>query len=1634
MKCININDPLVKDVISAYGQVSASLIVDYYNKNYADQDFNLELANFIYNRIRVEESKHFERPIVAKYLMDIERLEKELQIPGNYEAIQSVLNRLNWSEIIYLTKNKLKQSGVAEVLRKETESLKDLTPREARQMAEGIVTYLTNAYNYLDKVKKELSAYLEDPNIPTKEKYTRGYHTLKMMEAFSKELSIWDNSILTNLPDTNIVKRTLKSINVGVIPSVATLFKNEALDAVAEEFANELAPQTKALQEANLKEIETVKKELEKAKDPGVQSILKKRIEQLEQNQKLYATPQNLKNAILKGDSSQSLNYIKLLMENASFTSNIITGTVGSYLYNLHMETQRDVMAFETQMKDLSKEMVKDFKGRLVGEFSKDEFMKPYVREVTKMRIKKDGTKEYYKTYDLNSEMDEQGYALALAEMRYELSQEKDPDKAKILETRIKRFRDENEDKGYTEEYYRIYFMLSPEAREARKKITDEIQKLSGYAADDFLDEGTLLQVAELRFELDRLESLYYANGQRKPKGSLDERIALEIQAWKKEKNANNLFSFAPSVERMEEFNSRLNLYKDTITQAEQSLTKAVAEYEAGKVAYSAVNEANAALRKAKRDFSVWKKSNLKREISKDFFAVRKIVTDKISAIQSKYLPEFRDQFPNLRTDNEIWDDIFNLLKGYRDQDNVYRGNEISEELAETIKALQTELYENRKLFKELKRSIGKKNEAASKKDKDALNSLYKQLAELQTQEQTVYYEKAYASRLGQIRSIEIHKRMDADRLIKLEYNQYYDRYVNEARRDNPNATKAEHDMYANQKATQEVYLRLSKQDEEIEKETQKKFRSSKWFQSNHMKMDVWDETAGEVVEKDVPLYFWNEVLPRNEVYMNYEAPSSKWSSFSVNPEFVRSDFKYIPGRTQLRKSSAYRNEKYDRLSDKQKELLQRLTDIYLERQEDTPFTVAKGLELPSVRKRGQTNLVDFINPIKQIRTHGTNLFDEIRGVDEESDEALKGTNPDETSSMAQYRRRLMLRYVSPMDSSIQSIDALTSIFMFGSDAIRFGKLFEKSPYLYGMSDLLANSNAGANTVKMVHNLYDKVLFGKGTKTLFSKGKAEIVERALYKASDSAVSLSSKLYTSYKIPLAIKNFAANLYNAAIQSGTYDINPLDITKGIGLALRKMDEIYMSSIQTGNESDFVKKLRFFGIYDEAMSEKGRALTPTDMQKLNLVGKVLPFFREGLDITTRVGTAIALANKFTFLDNNGNDVTIFDAFDIQDGKFVPRTDLKIMDEKGEEVPVTSEMIENIRLRFVGKYHSIDALINGAQKGIDQGEIKRYALGRSLMMMKSWLTYQTIRRVGGKRISYGGAFEYEGMYYAASALALDFFRNLPLVIKNFNAWAATVSTARKKAALAALYDTVAIYTLQGLIFWLSSTIYGNDPEDKKYKYGLYLLATFTDEIETLHPIAGPWSMYYARELERNNKDNALTYYGKKWFMGPYETIKGMYRQMDLYGRADVDMFDPYVPRTAAGNVRTRKDIPINPALEGHSELTAYFLQVTGMATNINLLSDEPQYLYNSFTHYYPKYYINDMLEDIENLNADAREINKRNEELYMSLQRDISQEREETIRLLIEGNETKLEEIFAEREKLIDIKGDWGIEEEPE
>lgn len=1638
MKCININDPEVKELIKLYGEVVTSAIIDEYNKNYADRDFSVDLATFIYNRLKREDKKKFEKPIVSKYITDVDELHELLRNSEYFQEIQDFLNSIDWFAISAAANKKLKQNK-PKALQLQVERLKEFTPEEAREMAEGIVVYLTESYNYLDKAKRDLRAFFYNKEIPLTEKYKRGYFTLKMVNGFLGDLKLWKKTI-GELGANNVVSRTIDSLQ-SVANDIERLFKEEALETIAEELATELAPQTNALIQSNQKEIDQVDQELKTEKDPIIRGHLEKRKNFLKEVSRKYATSKNLKDALSFGMAKvgeKDINFFSVWMENAALSSNILSGPIGSYLYNLHNETQRDVLEAETKLKTIVQKALNNFGGRLVGNFNKEEFLRPYVRKVKKMRVNKRGKKVYYEVYALNSEMDEAAYTLELEEKKYAISQETDPQRKKFLEKELRKFREENEYKGLSEEYYRIMSLLSPEAREARDAIIQDIQRLSSYGSEDILDEATLYQIEELQFKLARLESLYYENGERKPAGSLDEKIALDIQAWKKETKAANLFLFEPSEERLEDFKALKQAFEDEIHTAEQHIKEAEQAYLERGMDYSAVTRAKLLHKEAVSKYNQWKKMNVRRTVSPDFYELRSSLTKQIAFIQQKYIDKYTEAFPNIRTDDSIWEEIFNLLKGYRDKDNVYKGTDIPAEISERIKELQLELQKNREAFKDFKKKIKEADLDAYGKDQKRLEKLYESLRELQQHNQTSYYNKAYALHLAQVRALEVHKQAKNTPFIETEFKLTYNRALEEAKALFPSGSLGEHQKWATDKTNELIFARLTKEQETLEARVLKTFKQTKWYKDNHFKTFVWDSTIQQMDEVDAPLYFWTEILPKNEAFIDYESPSSRWNTFSINPDFVDSDYNFIPGRTQLRKSSIYKNDSYNNLSSEEKEILSELTEYYQKHQKNIPYSVAKGLELPSVRKRSQEGVIDYINPIKRVTTWGKNLWDDVRGLDEEKDSTYSGS----AKASSEMQRRLLIRYTSPMDASIQSMDAFTSISMFAADSIRFAKIYEKSPFLYGLRDQLnSGKDAASDAVQLVNNFFDKQLFGEEAKTYFKKGLAATTERSIYKLSGGALGLSNLVYIGTRLPSAVKNAIANSLNAAIQSGTYGIELADILKGMGEGATHIHELFMSSIQTGNESEFVKKLRMFGIFDEALADKARHIAPTDLQKLNLVNplKLLLFAREFLDIETRIGVALALSKQFAFQDINGDTVTIFNAYKEVDGIMVPRTDLFLVN-GNKRIPVTPEILEAQHRAFIGKYHSVDALINGAQKNIDKNNLTRYGIGRLLMYMKSWFAYQLLRRFGGRRISYGGGFEYEGMYEALASMGISYFANLPIAFKNFNAYLAThksFTNTQKKAAIAGLIDTGVLLTLIAVVWLWSGAIYGDDPEDKNGKFALYTISYVLDELETLHPI-GWANYYYAREVEQNSQHGPILYFFKKNLLDPYNSVIEIYRSMSLFSKPEVDLDDPYIQRDKAGNIVTRKDIPVNPGLstpitsmfgDNNSEMYAQFLKLSGLVSNINWIRN-PEYTYNAFRHYYPKFYVQDLEEDKETIKSEVNYNQKRIKNLQSELKKADTEEKKEQIKLLLKETREELKTSIKQLNSLKNLEDDNVID----
>jgi hypothetical protein len=170
--------------------------------------------------------------------------------------------------------------------------------------------------------------------------------------------------------------------------------------------------------------------------------------------------------------------------------------------------------------------------GDIFGDTFGDVLFDTYVREVEIVYITPEGTLDTYKDYALQSEMDEIGYKNEKLKREHAITQKKAEGKDTFEdEQELARFVEANEERGLTEEYYRIMSSLSLKAKRARKEIIDKMKLLEARDRGDILNDMIAEQMEDLRLQLERLESLVYPDGT--PKKGDDLEIAEDIRKWK---------------------------------------------------------------------------------------------------------------------------------------------------------------------------------------------------------------------------------------------------------------------------------------------------------------------------------------------------------------------------------------------------------------------------------------------------------------------------------------------------------------------------------------------------------------------------------------------------------------------------------------------------------------------------------------------------------------------------------------------------------------------------------------------------------------------------------------------------------------------------------------------------------------------------------------------------------------------------------------------------------------------------------------------------------------------------------------------------------------------------------------------
>lgn len=111
-----------------------------------------------------------------------------------------------------------------------------------------------------------------------------------------------------------------------------------------------------------------------------------------------------------------------------------------------------------------------------------------------------------------------------------------------------------------------------------------------------------------------------------------------------------------------------------------------------------------------------------------------------------------------------------------------------------------------------------------------------------------------------------------------------------------------------------------------------------------------------------------------------------------------------------------------------------------------------------------------------------------------------------------------------------------------------------------------------------------------------------------------------------------------------------------------------------------------------------------------------------------------SLALANKFKVKDSKGNEINLWDAMEVKDGKLVPIEGSK----------VTEEDI----IKFTLKQNFLNKRLHGVYNTIDKSAIQKYALGRMAMMFRKFIKPGINRRFEKLTYNEEGEVWTEGYY----------------------------------------------------------------------------------------------------------------------------------------------------------------------------------------------------------------------------------------------------------------------------------------------
>lgn len=908
----------------------------------------------------------------------------------------------------------------------------------------------------------------------------------------------------------------------------------------------------------------------------------------------------------------------------------------------------------------------------------------------------------------------------------------------------------------YTEEFYQRYDKIKQdygpelyeEASDLVNKINDSINAVLEELRQGFIDyKKAEFEIRQLK--RDKAFLRLERNPDGTPKSEREVKIAQLLQ--EKVKVDNDVFEYIPNTKK---FNSEFISFITALELEPEQLEalKASLEISLNSV-YKLADEENL------HEIKEWLDFNTHMVYSEEFYNNRKRITDKIDQLYTE-LRKIQGLEIDPETAGSIWNEMFPLVKPYRDEDGKIVGNEIPSWAQEQVKEYNEKLEAIRREIEAMEEQVVLTGDdlKQAKEIRTQLTSLFKSLQEIQTKATTIDYNEVF-----------------------LEYIENSPEFIKWANENGHSELLHPDPQNLHQVANALAFYSFLKEHPDSE--------FALWFKRNHylrkemVENPLYDPLSNtiepEYIPKEiyVPTYIWTRITPTDESMIKV-VPGNKYSDRQVKKEYQT---KKIEGLTYssvtnrwLPKSAQFKNEAYSNLfKDKTKkplaELLEMLTKFHFDTQVDGLSDAKIEYFLPSIAKRSlEGNVItntfnDFLDRNNRFEEGEGNYNEKPTTIREQTmnrlrsfrQQILDGLSPESTSrvnprtnKIEEKRMRLAVKYSQYMEPSVASKDVISTLILFRESANQSKKMKELLNTTILTKALLEDQPTQKNRLEAVKFLEDTRFFGQNK--VYEVGKT----------LDDALSGLRKIYSLGSLSdftgffNNVKNgFAGRLQNFINSDFAGWSSAASMRKASGFWKNNLFYYLSESEKTPDQrsKDWYIQTYYnpMGLQDILMFTRPGAAKRFGSQYL------MRWSQHVFEYAVSNNALYAhLFHKKVQRTVNGKveQKTIYDILVVKDNRLVVEEGW--FDEYGRE----------IKNDYLIKSKSMLSSILEYTQGKVQDKIKlnTTTIGASVLFFKNWLIPMLRRRFDKKRANYVLEKDIEGYWMTFRRLIMDMYLNL--------------------------------------------------------------------------------------------------------------------------------------------------------------------------------------------------------------------------------------------------------------------------------